>query len=81
LQTLLLIGATTMIAACGGGGSSSGGGATPAVRTWGTAELIETDNAGNARDPQIAYDLSGNAIAVWHQADGTRVSIYANRFE
>jgi len=47
---------------------------------WGTAALIETDNAGGAYNPQIAFDSSGNAIAVWQQFDGTRVNIYANRY-
>ena len=49
--------------------------------SWGTAELIEADNAGNAEYPQIAFDSSGNAIAVWYQSDGNRVNIYANRFD
>ena len=48
--------------------------------SWGTAELLETDNAGGAGDAQITFDSSGNAIAVWHQNDGTRYNIYANRF-
>ncbi len=48
--------------------------------TWGTAALIETDNAGNAFAPQVAVDSSGNAIAVWYQWDGTRYSIWANRY-
>jgi hypothetical protein len=48
--------------------------------SWGTAELLETDNAGTAYRPQIAFDSSGNAIAVWHQSDGTRNNIWANRF-
>ncbi len=47
---------------------------------WGTAELIETD-VDNARDPQIAIDSQGNAVAVWSQGDGTRFNIWANRFE
>ena len=47
---------------------------------WGTAELIETDNAGAANYPQIAFDSSGNATAVWFQSDGTQNNIYANRF-
>jgi len=47
---------------------------------WGTAELIETDNAGYASDPQIAIDANGNAIAVWRQYDGTRYNIWANRW-
>ncbi len=49
--------------------------------SWGTAELIETDDNGRARDPQIAFDSSGNAIAVWDQYDGTRIYIWANRFD
>ena len=47
---------------------------------WGTAQLIETDNSGEALGPQVAVDPSGNAIAVWHQYDGTRYNIWANRF-
>ena len=47
---------------------------------WGSAVLIETDNAGDARLPQIAIDASGNALAVWVQWDGTRYSIWANRY-
>ncbi len=47
---------------------------------WGTAQLIETDNAGSASSPQIASDPSGNMIAVWSQNDGTRSNIYANRY-
>jgi hypothetical protein len=49
-------------------------------RVWGTAQLIETDNAGNAYNPQIALDASGNAIAVWKQYDGARDNIWANRY-
>ena len=33
-----------------------------------------------ARIPDIAVDSSGNAIAVWHQYNGTGTDIYANRF-
>ncbi len=47
---------------------------------WGTATLIETDDAGDAWAPQLAVDPSGNAVAVWHQSDGTRYNIWANRF-
>lgn len=44
---------------------------------WGTAELIESDNSGAAQRPHIAADSSGNAMAVWHQSDGTRKNIWA----
>ena len=49
-------------------------------KAWGTAELIETSNAGNARDAQVAMDASGNAFTVWSQSDGTRTNIWANRY-
>ena len=47
---------------------------------WGTAELIETDNAGNALIPQVVFDATGNALAVWMQSDGTRNNIWSNRY-
>lgn len=47
---------------------------------WGTAELIETENASHAYTPQVVMDANGNGIAVWHQADGTRNNIWANRY-
>ena len=47
---------------------------------WGTATLLETNNAGTAGSPQVAVDGSGNTTAVWHQSDGARANIYANRY-
>jgi hypothetical protein len=47
---------------------------------WGTAELIETDNAGDAFGVQIGSDPSGNAIAVWHRLDGARADVFANYY-
>ena len=47
---------------------------------WGTAALIETDNAGSAIRPQIAMDCSGNAIAVWDQFDANHRGIWANSY-
>lgn len=46
----------------------------------GTAELIETDDAGPALYPRIAVNSSGNAMAVWHQFDSDRYGTRANRF-
>jgi hypothetical protein len=46
---------------------------------WGTATLIETNDAGSASNAQVAMDGSGNAVAVWEQYDGTRSNIWANR--
>src|SRR3989344_2468605 len=50
------------------------------LKSWQTAQLIETDNAGNASSPQIAIDGNNNAIAVWNQYDGTRENIWSNRY-
>jgi hypothetical protein len=47
---------------------------------WGAAEIIETDNSGDAASPQVAVDDSGNVIAVWYQNDGTRYNIWSNRY-
>ena len=47
---------------------------------WGTATVIETGTRG-AGNLQVAADRLGNAVVVWEQFDGTRVNIYANRFD
>ncbi len=47
---------------------------------WGTAQLIETDDAGSAFSPRLVSDSSGNVMAVWQQSDGIRRNIWANRF-
>ncbi|MBU1158607.1 MAG: hypothetical protein KKE24_04635 [Candidatus Thermoplasmatota archaeon] len=47
---------------------------------WGTATLIETDNAGSAYYPQIAIDCSGDATVIWHQSDGDHYNVWVNRF-
>lgn len=47
----------------------------------GDAQLIEGSDSEDARAPQVALDGSGNAIAVWHQDNGTRTSIWANRYD
>jgi len=47
---------------------------------WGTAELIETDDSGNAWDVRVSEDASGNAFAVWSQNDGVRFNIMSNRY-
>ncbi|MFV2057871.1 MAG: Ig-like domain-containing protein [Thiohalomonadales bacterium] len=53
-----------------------------ASKTWGAAQLIETNNIlGNTDDPQIAMDSMGNGMAVWTQNDGTRYQLWYNRFD
>ncbi len=46
---------------------------------WGVAELIET-GTGQAADPKVGVDSSGNAIAIWQQYDGSQDNIWVNRF-
>ena len=69
-----------LISACRSANGVDSGGGGEATKSWGTAGLIETDNAGDAQWPQVAMDASGNAVAVWHQSDGTRYNIWANRY-
>lgn len=47
---------------------------------WGSPKLLESRNAGSANFPQVAMDPEGNAVAVWRQSDGTRFSVWANRY-
>lgn len=47
--------------------------------TWGITSPVE-NNAGNAYAPRIAFDATGNALAVWHQEDATRSHIWTNRY-
>jgi hypothetical protein len=51
---------------------------------WGAAVFIETDNTGDAFEPQIAIDANGNALAVWYQdgdaTAGFRTDIWSNRY-
>lgn len=49
---------------------------------WEGEVLIETDNAGDAFDPLIAVTPGGDTFMVaWHQDDGTRENVWANRYE
>lgn len=43
---------------------------------WGAAELLETDDAGHARNPSVAVAPNGDAVVLWSQHPG---NIYANR--
>lgn len=47
---------------------------------WRAGQLIENNNNGSASSPQVAVDAGGNAIAVWHQSDGVRNNLWANRY-
>ena len=49
------------------------------TNTWMGAFLLES-NDGGTDIPQISMDGNGNAIAAWSQFDGSRYSIWANRY-
>ena len=51
------------------------------VAEWGIGIPIEAEKTNDAVSPQLAMDDEGNAIAVWRQFNGSKFSIYANRFE
>ena len=82
LAVLFLVAFVTTFNYGGCGKSSSGSSAptVPAAKSWGTAGLLETDNAGDAYSSQVAFDSGGNACAVWQQSDGITSSIWANRY-
>ena len=47
---------------------------------WGTPEVIETANAGDATHPKIAMDADGNVLAVWRRSVDGRFSTRTNRY-
>src|SRR6185312_15112781 len=49
---------------------------------WGTQAPVETHAATRSFLPSVAFDASGNALAMWQQetADHNRQNIFANRF-
>ena len=47
---------------------------------WSAPQLLETNDAGDAKQPQIAMNAAGGAAAVWQQHDGIRWNIWAARY-
>jgi hypothetical protein len=48
---------------------------------WESAQVIDSNSVlGNAINPQVSVDSSGNAIAIWNQIDGTKARIYTNHY-
>lgn len=47
---------------------------------WQTPELLESDDAGDAFDQDVAIGSSGEGLAVWRQSDGNLTSIWSNPF-
>jgi hypothetical protein len=48
---------------------------------WSNAERIETDDAGDSAEPQVAVSADGTALAVWVQFDGNSFDVWSNRLE
>jgi hypothetical protein len=47
---------------------------------WETAERIVPGSLSSGRDPRVALDAQGNAVAVWVQFDGIQDSIWSSRY-
>ena len=47
---------------------------------WSNATLLETDDTGEALNPDVGTDDLGDATAVWQQWDGSRFDVLSNRF-
>ena len=48
--------------------------------TWDVPVMIESDNSGDAFEPQVAMNSTGNAWVVWYQNDGATNNIFANSY-
>ena len=75
--SLIVLAACILLLNCVGNDDNNGT-STP-LKTWNVAEKI-SNCTGNAGNPQITFDNSGNAIVVWQQSDGTVTSIWASYF-
>lgn len=47
--------------------------------TWREPVLVERDDTGDAAEPCVAVLPAGGAVAVWHQWDGLRESLWSNQ--
>ena len=54
-----------------------------AAKAWQGAALLETLDAGDAFESQVAFDANGNAFAVWSQpaVSGGKFRIWTSRYE
>jgi hypothetical protein len=49
-------------------------------QAWRTPTLLRAESSGNPGYPRLAMDGSGNALAVWIEADGPDAGAYARRY-
>lgn len=47
---------------------------------WETRRLVETEDAGDADQVDVALDPAGNGVAVWRQLQGSRPDVWASSF-
>jgi hypothetical protein len=47
---------------------------------WGASQQFVTGDAGDASDPQLAFDAHGNAFLVWAQFDGPLLHIWSSHY-
>ncbi len=52
----------------------------PTLASWGTATIIDTENLGDASNPQLTRNSAGDAIAAWQQHDGTQFNTWINTY-
>jgi hypothetical protein len=48
---------------------------------WGRAQRVPTSGEGDAIRPEVVTSRAGVGLAVWRQFDGTRQSLWANRYD
>jgi hypothetical protein len=77
----LLLLAALVLGACGGGGGGDGDPGPGPVSAWGARQSpIESDAVGSMANASVAFDGSGNAIAVWERSAGGITTIWANLY-
>ncbi len=47
---------------------------------WGAKRRLDAHTDGNADSPRVAFDIQGNAMAVWEQQIGGHYKVWANRY-
>ena len=47
---------------------------------WSTPELVESSTYNTNGNPVVAMDVSGNAMVLWTQSDGSARSLWSNRY-
>jgi hypothetical protein len=75
------------LSSCGGGGNGSSSESVsgdleiklPEVPGWGTAQILDL-GPGDAVTPQLEVNANGDALAIWHQREGTIFNIWARQF-